>query len=85
LLLKVHDHVDSGGGADISENQLRLHPHAADAAVGEIAAQARWKSARRAKRAEDIPFGDLHKLRMIEGIVSLQRSSSRLPSRMGRT
>jgi hypothetical protein len=46
-----------------SEDQLRLNPHAADAAVGEIAVQKFTL-----RRVKDVPGRHVHVLRMIEGV-----------------
>jgi hypothetical protein len=48
---------------DRSKDQLYLHPHAADAAVGEIAIQEPP-----GRRSQDIALGDFHKLWIIESI-----------------
>jgi hypothetical protein len=46
-----------------SKYQFRLHPHAADAAVGEIAVQKLT-----GRRVKDAPGRHVHVLRMIEGV-----------------
>src|SRR5437660_10072330 len=49
-----------------SKQHLHLHPHAADAAVGEIAVQ---KAP--CRRVDNIPLRYLHELRMIDSVLSL--------------
>jgi hypothetical protein len=60
---------------DRSKDQLYLHPHAADAAVGEIAIQEPPR-----RRAQDIALGNLDESGMVESVQSLPANSSRFLS-----
>lgn len=63
-----------------SKDELHLHPHATDAAVGEVAIQeASWRSPLHAHRR------DLDELRVIEGVqrFSTELQAARLADRNG--
>ena len=55
----------------LSEQQLQLHPHAADAAVGEIAIQKAGRQPWCGTRGGHALFWNLSELRMVQGIQSL--------------
>src|SRR6476646_7793722 len=54
-----------------SKKHLHLPPHAPDAAVGKILVQiTRRQASLRPRRVADVSAGHLHKLRMVESILS---------------